>query len=183
MEKRTFLTLPGLELRSLLHPIRSQLLYRLCYTGSFLKRSIYIFHILWPKKLSYSGRQIHRTPTLYNIIIFCNEHIFIFSSHNHVISLQDYTNFCMKAHEYWRKLCLETIHQVTWTLIYNLHWRLDALRAVRKRISYILPSTFFFFPNFMLVTLQGTAVSRGYLQVGQIIYACYGTLAIGSSLG
>jgi hypothetical protein len=34
VEKRNFLTLPGLELRSLYHPARSQSLYRLSYPGS-----------------------------------------------------------------------------------------------------------------------------------------------------
>jgi hypothetical protein len=34
MEKRKFLTLPGLELRPLRRPARSQLLYRLRYPGS-----------------------------------------------------------------------------------------------------------------------------------------------------
>jgi hypothetical protein len=34
MEKRKFLTLPGLELRPLVRPARSQSLYRLRYTGS-----------------------------------------------------------------------------------------------------------------------------------------------------
>jgi hypothetical protein len=35
MEKRKFLTLPGLELRLLGRPTRSQWLYRLSYPGSF----------------------------------------------------------------------------------------------------------------------------------------------------
>jgi hypothetical protein len=34
VEKRKFLTLPGLELRALGRPARSQLLYRLRYPGS-----------------------------------------------------------------------------------------------------------------------------------------------------
>jgi hypothetical protein len=34
MEERTFLTLPGLELRPLGRPARSQTLYRLAYSGS-----------------------------------------------------------------------------------------------------------------------------------------------------
>jgi hypothetical protein len=34
VEKRKFLTLPGLELRPLRHPARSQSLYRLRYPGS-----------------------------------------------------------------------------------------------------------------------------------------------------
>jgi hypothetical protein len=34
MEKRKFLTLPGLELRLLSHPAHSQSLYRLLYSGS-----------------------------------------------------------------------------------------------------------------------------------------------------
>jgi hypothetical protein len=34
VEKRKFLTLPGLELRPLGRPARSQSLYRLCYLGS-----------------------------------------------------------------------------------------------------------------------------------------------------
>jgi hypothetical protein len=34
VEKRKFLTLPGLEVRPLLRPARSQLLYRLRYRGS-----------------------------------------------------------------------------------------------------------------------------------------------------
>jgi hypothetical protein len=34
VEKRKFLTLPGLELRPLGRPARSQSVYRLCYTGS-----------------------------------------------------------------------------------------------------------------------------------------------------
>jgi hypothetical protein len=34
MEKRKFLTLPGLEFRILGHPARSQSLYRLSYPGS-----------------------------------------------------------------------------------------------------------------------------------------------------
>jgi hypothetical protein len=36
VEKRKFLTLPGLELRPLGRPARSQSLYRLRYPGSFL---------------------------------------------------------------------------------------------------------------------------------------------------
>jgi hypothetical protein len=36
VEKRKFLTLPGLELRPLGHPVRSQSLYRLCYPGSYV---------------------------------------------------------------------------------------------------------------------------------------------------
>jgi hypothetical protein len=36
LEKRKFLTLPGLKLRSLGRPARSQSLYRLCYPGSWL---------------------------------------------------------------------------------------------------------------------------------------------------
>jgi hypothetical protein len=35
VEKRKFLTLPGLELRPLGRPPRSQLLYRLSYPGSY----------------------------------------------------------------------------------------------------------------------------------------------------
>jgi hypothetical protein len=34
VEKRKFLTLPGLELLTVSHPDRSQSLYRLCYPGS-----------------------------------------------------------------------------------------------------------------------------------------------------
>jgi hypothetical protein len=34
LEKRKFLTLPGLELRPLGHPTRSQSLYQLLYLGS-----------------------------------------------------------------------------------------------------------------------------------------------------
>jgi hypothetical protein len=34
VEKRQFLTVPGLELRPLGHPVRSQSLYRLRYPGS-----------------------------------------------------------------------------------------------------------------------------------------------------
>jgi hypothetical protein len=34
VEKRKFLTLPGLELQTLGHPARSQSLYRLSYPGS-----------------------------------------------------------------------------------------------------------------------------------------------------
>jgi hypothetical protein len=36
LEKRKFLTLPGLELRPLSRPARSQSLYRLSYTGSIM---------------------------------------------------------------------------------------------------------------------------------------------------
>jgi hypothetical protein len=38
VEKRKFLTLPGLELRLLCRPVRSQSLYRLRYPGSFLNK-------------------------------------------------------------------------------------------------------------------------------------------------
>jgi hypothetical protein len=37
VEKRKFLTLPGLELRPLRRPARSQSLYRLRYPGSYTK--------------------------------------------------------------------------------------------------------------------------------------------------
>jgi hypothetical protein len=36
LEKRKFLTLPGLELRPISRPSRSQSLYWLCYPGSYL---------------------------------------------------------------------------------------------------------------------------------------------------
>jgi hypothetical protein len=39
LEKRKFLTLPGLELRPLSRPARSQSLYQLCYPGS---KEIYV---------------------------------------------------------------------------------------------------------------------------------------------
>jgi hypothetical protein len=39
LEKRKFLTLPGLQLRPLGHPARSQSLYRLSYPGS--SRSVF----------------------------------------------------------------------------------------------------------------------------------------------
>jgi hypothetical protein len=38
MEKRIFLTLPGLELRTLCRPARNQSLYRLRYPGSQIER-------------------------------------------------------------------------------------------------------------------------------------------------
>jgi hypothetical protein len=38
MEKRKFLTLPGLELQPLSRPAHSQLLYQLCYPGSGLSK-------------------------------------------------------------------------------------------------------------------------------------------------
>jgi hypothetical protein len=40
VEKRKFLTVPGLELRPLGRPARSQSLYRLRYTGSSVRGSI-----------------------------------------------------------------------------------------------------------------------------------------------
>jgi hypothetical protein len=40
VEKRKFLTLPGLELRPLGRPARSQSLYRLSYPGSNNKRTL-----------------------------------------------------------------------------------------------------------------------------------------------
>jgi hypothetical protein len=43
VEKRQFLTLPGLELRPLGRPARSQALYRLSYPGS-LKNTKYPFY-------------------------------------------------------------------------------------------------------------------------------------------
>jgi hypothetical protein len=39
VEKRKFLTLPGLELRPLGRPVRIQSLYRLCYPGSLVDTS------------------------------------------------------------------------------------------------------------------------------------------------
>jgi hypothetical protein len=42
VEKRKFLTLPGLELRPLCHPARSQSLYRLRFPGSHNRTGIYI---------------------------------------------------------------------------------------------------------------------------------------------
>jgi hypothetical protein len=41
VEKRKFLTLPGLELRSLDRPARSQSLYRLSYPSSLISDSLY----------------------------------------------------------------------------------------------------------------------------------------------
>jgi hypothetical protein len=40
VEKRKFLTLPGLELRPLGRPARSQSLYRLSYPGSYKGKAI-----------------------------------------------------------------------------------------------------------------------------------------------
>jgi hypothetical protein len=40
MEKRKFLTLTGLKLRLLGCPAHSQLLYRLCYSGSYFQEVI-----------------------------------------------------------------------------------------------------------------------------------------------
>jgi hypothetical protein len=42
VEKRKFLTLPGLELRSLSRRARSQSLYRLSYPGSYIYVPVYI---------------------------------------------------------------------------------------------------------------------------------------------
>jgi hypothetical protein len=44
VEKRKFLTLPGLELRTLGRPARSQSLYRLGYPGSCL---LYLDNVKW----------------------------------------------------------------------------------------------------------------------------------------
>jgi hypothetical protein len=49
VEKRTFLTLPGLELRSLGRPARSQSLYRLRHPGS-LHKYIYIYIYIYSRK-------------------------------------------------------------------------------------------------------------------------------------
>jgi hypothetical protein len=43
LEKRKFLTLPGLELRHLIHPAHSQSLYRLRYPGSH--RTYYLIYL------------------------------------------------------------------------------------------------------------------------------------------
>jgi hypothetical protein len=63
MEKRKFLTLPGLELRPLGRPARNQSLYRLRYPGSlmawFLKLLNPIFNIL---PYDYAGGKIDLQP-------------------------------------------------------------------------------------------------------------------------
>jgi hypothetical protein len=54
VEKRKFLTPPGLKLRSLGRLARSQSLYRLRYSGSLWERNIFIYnfnHIIWKKKV------------------------------------------------------------------------------------------------------------------------------------
>jgi hypothetical protein len=52
VEKRKFLTLPGLEIRPFGRPTRSQSLYRLCYPSSFI-------HLILDQKLDYNGT-VHR---------------------------------------------------------------------------------------------------------------------------
>jgi hypothetical protein len=47
LEERKFLTLPGLELRPLSRPGRSQSLYRLRYPGSSVTTKVYTINILW----------------------------------------------------------------------------------------------------------------------------------------
>jgi hypothetical protein len=45
MEKRKFLTLPGLELQPLGRKAHSQLLYRLCYPSSYFLCHIYKYSV------------------------------------------------------------------------------------------------------------------------------------------
>jgi hypothetical protein len=63
VEKRKFLTLPGLELRPLDRPARSQSLYRLSYIGSWGRRSLYQKRISGISLGVKSGRRVG-LPTL-----------------------------------------------------------------------------------------------------------------------
>jgi hypothetical protein len=60
VEKRKFLTLPGLELRPLSRPARSQTLYRLRYPGSRFTRTWvpnFVLHSEGTTKLKYIQKQ------------------------------------------------------------------------------------------------------------------------------
>jgi hypothetical protein len=56
LEKRKFLALPGLELRSLGRPVHSQSLYRLRYPGSSNRLGYYRIGLLW--KLQEIGAEL-----------------------------------------------------------------------------------------------------------------------------
>jgi hypothetical protein len=66
MEKREFLTLPGLELRPLDRSALSQSLYRLRYTGSYSSplrrnvRAIQSRRIIWVGHIPYKGEMRNR---------------------------------------------------------------------------------------------------------------------------
>jgi hypothetical protein len=61
LEKRKFLTVPGLELRSFGRPARSQSLYRLSYPGSYIYIYIYIYIYSLIQTTREPQRVAHRT--------------------------------------------------------------------------------------------------------------------------
>jgi hypothetical protein len=58
VERRKIFPLPGLEVRSLGRPARSQSLYRLRYPGSYIRTYIYIYKIDPATEVLYVGGRI-----------------------------------------------------------------------------------------------------------------------------
>jgi hypothetical protein len=80
LKKRKFLTLPGLQLRPLSRPARSQPLYRLHYPGSYFSlRKLYIFEYLSPTVFELDWKPVpidHKKAWLlqpYTIFFLCNK--------------------------------------------------------------------------------------------------------------